>query len=349
MPRIAILIILAGFISCSALHAQQKDPRQPTLLFQSGEILELDLEADFKAVFSNSDDSTEFPATISFTDNSGKDTSMEIKMRTRGKTRREKDVCHFSPLRLNFPKKETGNTPFEGQNAIKLVTHCAKSGHYEQNTIMEYLIYKAYNVLTDSSFEARPAMINYIQSRKKADTTRKFAFFIEKEKHLADRLQGIELEGEKIHPNRLNSSQTCLMDMFQYMIGNTDYSIYELHNVILVTDSTRLFPPIAIPYDFDWSGMVSAVYAEPHPLIGTEHVSERIYRGFKKEAEHVYQAIHRFNTKKQEIYQVFENFELLDDDQRKRAVKYLDEFYLIINNERKVQTEFFDNARVLHN
>jgi len=174
---------------------------------------------------------------------------------------------------------------------------------------------------------------------------RRFAFFIEREKHLAGRLQGVEIESEKIHPNQFDPFQTCLVDIFQYMIGNTDYSIFELHNVVLYADSTRSFPPFPIPFDFDWSGLVSAKYAVPHPLINTEHVTERVYRGLKKEPEIVYQTIEVFNTKKQEIYQLFENFELLDKNEKKQAVKYLDEFYWIINNERKVKSEFFDNAR----
>jgi hypothetical protein len=317
-------------------------------LFQSDEILQLNLESDFKTVFSNKDDSTWFPAKITLTDNDGQEREIDIKIRTRGITRRESDVCRFTPLRLDFPKKETKNTAFEGQKAIKLVTHCNKQDFYEQNTIIEYLIYKAYNVLTDTSFKVRPAIINYIYSTGKEDTIRKFAFFIEREKHLIARLNGMELETEKFNPNMLNPFPTCLMDMFQYMIGNTDYSSYDLHNIILFSDSIRKFPPIPIPYDFDWSGMISANYAVPHPTIGTDHVSERVYRGFLKEPFIVAHTIQIFNDRKQQIYSVFENYPLLNADEKKKVVKYLDEFYEIINNEKKVKTVFFDNARVVH-
>jgi hypothetical protein len=348
MNKTAYLIILAGFISLSILKAQDKSAGQPMPLFQSEEILNLSLEADFKTVFSVMDDSTYFPARISLTDNDGIQRNIDIEIRSRGNVRRESDICRFTPLRLNFPRKETKNTPFEGQKAIKLVTHCDKADFYEQNTMLEYLIYKAYNVLTDSSFKVRPAMIRYIFNGKKADTIQKFAFFIEREKHLAERLHGIELESEKFNPNMLNAVPTCLMDMFQYMIGNTDYSSYDLHNIILISDSTRRFPPIPIPYDFDWSGLISANYAVPHPTIGTESVSERVYRGFKKEPFIVYYTIQIFNARKQEIYQLFENFELLDKDEKNDAIKYLDEFYLIINDDKKVKTEFFDKARVVH-
>lgn len=308
MNKTACVILTAVLISISNLMAQDKSTGQPMLLFQSEEILNLDLEADFKTVFSVTDDSTYFPATISLTDNDGLERTIDISIRSRGETRREKDVCSFTPLRLNFPKNETKNTPFEGQKTIKLVTHCNKSDNYEQNTMIEYLIYKAYNVLTDSSFKVRPAIINYIYPGKKTDTVRRFAFFIEREKYLADRLHGIEIETKKMNPNLLNPIQSCLMDMFQYMIGNTDYSSYDLHNIILV----------------------------------------RVYRGFKKEPFIVYHTIDVFNKKKQEIYQLFENFELLNNDEKKQAIKYLDEFYWILSNDRMVKKEFFDYARVVH-
>jgi hypothetical protein len=156
----------------------------------------------------------------------------------------------------------------------------------------------------------------------------------------------MEIEDEKIHPNRTNPSQTCMVDLFQYMIGNTDYSIYELHNTVLISDSTAPSQALAIPYDFDWSGLVSANYAKPNPLMGTEKVTERVYRGLKKEPEIVYHVIDKFNAKKMEIYQLFENFELLDRDRKKRAISYLDDFYYIINNDRSVKTQFFDQARI---
>lgn len=112
-------LIVAILISLCTLKAQDQSARQPMPLFQSDEVIYLDLATDFKTVFSVTDDSTWFPAKLTLMDNAGQRTTMEIKIRTRGKTRRESDVCAFPPLRLNFPKKETTNTPFEGQNAIK--------------------------------------------------------------------------------------------------------------------------------------------------------------------------------------------------------------------------------------
>lgn len=343
-----LLFILIGLITgLNSLYAQDASPGPVKPLFLREDLLELSLEADFTTVFSNMDDTTLFPAKITFTDNSGFPRTIDIQIRTRGKTRREKDVCSFKPLRLEFPKKGTENSPFDGQKAIKLVTHCNKQEFYEQNTILEYLIYKSYNVLTDSSFRVRAAKITYIYTDGKNDTISRFAFFLEREKHLAERLNGVENEIRKTNPTLLSPHQTCLMDVFQYMIGNTDYSTYDLHNIVLIADSAGRLPPFPVPYDFDWSGLVSANYAVPNPVVGTAHVKDRVYRGFKKDAFIVNNAIRKFIEKKEAIYAIFTEYELLDPDEEKQVIKYLDDFYEVITNKKKVKSVFIDNARVV--
>ncbi|MCP4551751.1 MAG: hypothetical protein GY834_06865 [Bacteroidetes bacterium] len=316
-------------------------------LFQSDEILSLTLEADFKSVFAVKDDSTYFPVVLLYTDAANNKREFVMEVRTRGKTRRE--ICKTPPLRLRFPKDITEKSAFDGQRAIKLVTHCKQPNVYEQNTILEYLIYRAFNLLTDSSFKVRPAIISYVYTGKKKKTVDKFAFFVERDKHVAERIQGVEIETVKIHPNRLNVFHTSLMDMFQYMIGNTDYSAFEYHNVKLMGDKTGRLPAIAIPYDFDWCGLVKASYAEPNSKLNIENVTDRLYRGFKKSPEVVNRTIKIFNQNKVGIYQLFNDFKMLSKGEKKRVIKYLDEFYWIINDKSLVKTEFIDKARILHN
>jgi hypothetical protein len=137
------------------------------------------------------------------------------------------------------------------------------------------------------------------------------------------------------------------MDMFQYMIGNTDYSVYDLHNVIAVSDSAGRFPPFPVPYDFDWSGLISANYAVPHPVVGTGHVSERIYRGFKKDPFIVYHTIDLFKTRKIEIYDLFADYPLLDPGEKEDVIEYLNEFYEVLSDDKLIQREFFEKARVV--
>jgi len=346
MMRITPAIILfLLFLTGAESFSQDKNAGKTVPLFESDDIIHLDLRADFKAVFAATDDSTYFPAELIWQSDDGKNAAFDVEIRQRGETRRKKTTCSFAPLRLKFPKNITDGTPFEDQKTIKLVTHCNKGDAFEQNIIAEYLVYKAFNVLTDSSFKVRPALIRYISTGKKADTLQKFAFFIEREKHLAQRLKGDEIETEKVHPDRLDPFQTCLVDLFEYMIGNTDYSIYERHNMVIVSNKTGQPPFIPVPYDFDWSGLVSASYAVPNPKFNTSDVKVRIYRGLKRDRETVDRAIRLFNERKQEIYRVFESYELLEQNERKQIARYLDEFYWTINNEAQVRVEFFERAR----
>ncbi len=347
--KLIALFLVSGLLFNGSIVAQKSSVSKVEPLFQSEEILNLTLEADFNAVFSVTDDSTYFPAKMSLIDNNGTNKEITLKIRTRGNARRDEDICKFTPLRLRFPKKETSNTVFDGQRSIKLVTHCQKAKVNEQYIIIEYLIYKAFNILTDSSFRVRPAIIVYVDSKNNIGSIQKFAFFIEKDKQLAKRINAIELEAIKIHPMRLNTTHTCLMDMFQYMIGNLDYSAYKKHNIKLMGDINHDSAPIAIPYDFDLCGLVSPNYAVPHPQFKLEKVTDRLYRGFKKDPEIVNHTIDIFNNKRTEIYQLFENSELLNKNVKKRVIKYLDEFYDIINDEQLVNVEFIEKARVMHN
>ena len=345
MIKIRYLLLFLAFIALWPATAQEKAMHEPLPLFRSDSMLLLELKADFDQIFSVTDDSTYFPAVMTLKDDKGQTRSFEIEARTRGNTRRQEDICHFPPLRLRFPKKGMEGTPFEGQRAIKLVTHCSRAGQFEQNTVIEYLIYRAFNILTDTSLKVRPVMFSYIDSEKNSDTLQRFAFFIEREKHLAERLGGSEWEAEKIHPEDVDLFQSNLVDIFEYMIGNTDYSIYELHNIVMFSDTAGEAPAVPVPYDFDWSGLVAAHYAVPHPLMGTESVTERVYRGLRQDPAVVSRTVTLFRSKEDEILGLFQGFELLDEKERKFTERYLGDFFKMLEKERSVENEFINNAR----
>ena len=94
-------------------------------------------------------------AMLKATDDEGMAREVDIRVRTRGNFRLEN--CQFPPLRVNFPASRVGGTVFDGQNGIKLVSHCRDRADDEQNVIEEYLVYRSYNLLTDESFRVRLA------------------------------------------------------------------------------------------------------------------------------------------------------------------------------------------------
>jgi hypothetical protein len=157
-----------------------------------------------------------------------------------------------------------------------------------------------------------------------------------------------ELEIKKLHTERTNRKFMTLVAMFEYMIGNTDWSVPGDHNIklIQVRDSTNSMP-YAIPYDFDYSGLVNAEYAVPDEQLGTTSVRERVYRGFPRTQEEIQEASQVFLSKKQEIYDLIRNFPQLDKRDKDDMIKFLDEFYQVVSDPRRANREFIENARSL--
>jgi hypothetical protein len=268
----------------------------------------------------------------------------EIRLRARGITRRS--ICYFPPIKLNFKETAFENDTLNDINSLKLVTHCKNSDLYEQYLLKEFLIYRMYNLLTDNSFRVKLLHIDYIDSEDKMKPLTKYGFVIESNNHLAERLQGIRINKEGVNTWDTDRYLISLLDIFQYMIGNTDWSIPPLHNIRLVKPSVPYSNILAIPYDFDYSGMVNTVYAIPDENLGTETVRTRVYRGYCLPSDDHYQRLFNvFLEKKQAMFSLVEDFELLDKKSRKEMLDYLEEFYTIIENPRMAERNIIDVCR----
>ncbi|MDO6473742.1 hypothetical protein [Maribacter sp. 1_MG-2023] len=132
------------------------------------------------------------------------------------------------------------------------------------------------------------------------------------------------------------------ISIFQYAIGNSDWSVTGLHNIKLFTHKTgNNTKAIAVPYDFDYSGIVNAIYAIPSENLDINSVTERYFLGpcYSKETYEI--MLKEFITKKSEIYNMIENFDLLKERSKKNMLSYLDSFYSQI--EKKNATSYFLN------
>lgn len=270
----------------------------------------------------------------------------EIRLRARGITR--KSICHFPPIKLNFRETEFDNDTLNDINSLKLVTHCKNAELYEQYLLKEFLVYRMYNILTDSSFRVKLLQVNYIDSEEKMKPLTKYGFIIESHNHLTERLQGVRIDREGVNTWDTDDYLTSLLFLFQYFIGNTDWSIPPLHNVRLVKPSQPNSELLAIPYDFDYSGMVNTVYAVPDELLGIETVRTRVYRGYCLPSKGYYQRLFKvFIEKKQDLFSIVENFEALDKKSRAEMMEYLEEFYTTIENPRMAEREIISVCRPL--
>lgn len=311
---------------------------QPAGLFESDDVLELRLEANLREVFNDRrENRPDRPAKLIHYKTDGDSAVHNFEIKTRGYYRRLYLNCNIPPLRFDFKKKQVRNTLFEGQDKLKLVTHCRdKIESYEQNMLKEYLIYKAYNLLTDMSFRVRLVRITYVDTEGKHDTVTRYGFLIEDEEKLAERLGGRQLERGAITQEDTNRDLMALLAVFQFMIGNTDWSVLGFHNVKVYLVNPRE-PPLAVPYDFDWAGLVNTPYAVPHSHLHIRNVRQRLFMGHCRTEEEFEAVFDRFRAVENDLYALFRGFDLLGGRVAEDAVEYLEDFYGLIDNPRAVR------------
>lgn len=333
-------LILLAIPLCSI--AADDDNSDPNTLFISEEPLELILQMDMTQVLNDKSEDPEYSQAYliqKLGDN--KINAFNVKMKARGHTRRIASVCEFPPLKINFEKESTRNTVFQGQDKIKLVTHCRGSDEFENYAMLEYLAYKTYNILTDNSYRVRLVNIVYKDVKQKYPDIEKSGFLIEDDDLLAERLGG------EITDKRIWSSDSCeqnavdLFSLFQFMIGNTDWWIHTRHNVdILKLENDDLIP---IPFDFDYAGIINTPYATPSDQLPIIEVRDRFFKGSCYTTNHFEQTIELFNAKKASIMAMLENADFLEKKYRKTSQNYVEGFYRIINNPEKF-SKYLDRA-----
>jgi len=314
-------------------------------LFQSDELIEMTIDFNMKEVLRDvGEDRTYHDASITYSNTDGQEITLPVRVRTRGHFRREPVNCNFPPIRLNFKKPETENTIFEGQDILKLVTHCrSRSKQFEQFVIKEYLVYKLYNLFTEESYKVRIARITYEDSNGKKKPITKFGFFLEPTEQMIARNNAEKIE-INIHQESTNKGKMMILCVFQYMVGNTDWSVQHFHNIVLIRKDP-LKPPVAVPYDFDWCGLVNAPYAVPAPQLGIENVRQRRFWGYCRPKEDYHAAFEVFMDKKPAIYELIENSPYINEKELKDVMSYLDQFYEIINDPRSIEYEFYQKCR----
>lgn len=343
-------MVLATFLAIPLAGAQDNvendsvsaDAGDIPRLFSDHSVLDVQIDAPLTTLMREQPEEEYLDGTFSYTDAGGATHTFDLKLRTRGKYRRQKRTCNFSPIRLNFKKDQVANTDFAGQDKLKLVTHCQnRRSNYEQLVLREYLAYRILQTLTDKSFGARLLRITY-NDIESDDSMTKFGFVIEDDDAIGERLgmQAAEVTG--IDRSLLDARHTNLVSVYQYLIGNTDFSVIAgpkddtcCHNAVLFGLHGQA-PYTPIPYDFDFSGLVDAPYADPNPKFKIRSVRTRLYRGRCSNNQYLPETLQHFRDKQAEIMALVDELDGLSERDRRDVSKYLDEFFEIISDQKQV-------------
>jgi len=291
-----------------------------------------------------------YPSRIEFIDDQGRPVSVALETERRGMSRQV--ICRYPPIKLRFDKDKVTGTLFQGQGTLKLVTHCDKGIVFEQYQVLEALAYSMYNLITDFSFRVRPLSVTYIDTETGKRDGPRFAFLVEDDSKVARRNGQKKLKIATLTPERMDPREASNLSLFQYMIGNTAWSLQSdpdakecCDNLKLIGQDPEKDPIYAIPNDFDLSQFVNARYAKPRGSLDIDSATERLFQGSCIHNPALTDARQRFLDREKAIRSLITNESRLLEESKKSATDFLDGFFKILRDRRQFDENITASCR----
>lgn len=316
------------FLSSAGMLAQEPEAFD---LFASDSLIHLRITTDMKQLVKDKMDEEYQPAVLEIFQNDGTILKFDVDLRSRGNIRKEQ--CYYPPVKMKLPGDQFSN------NKLKWVISCRNSDLYDQILLKEYLIYKMYEELTDFSFRTHLCMIEYIDTGRSEKSFARYAFVIENEDALANRVGGRVYEPVLLSEKTLQKETMAIFTFFEYMIANTDWHFKNRHNVEVIAHE-ELRTVLVIPYDFDYSGLVHTAYAVPNESVPVTDVTIRYNKGFCIEEDIAEKTRMLFLDRKDNITEIYSNFPYFDKATAREVDQFLDDFWALMENQKRTQSVF---------
>lgn len=315
-------------------------------LFQDETPLPIKLSYSTKDLRKITNDSTYMDAEFHYQDGDGNWLPMQAEVRKRGNYRLEK--CYYTPIKIKMKKGTTAGTLFKGARKLKLVMPCLQERDKNDNVLKELLAYKIYEKVSPYHFKTRMVKVQLEDQRgNKVKSHDIIGFVIEDLDKVAAR-HNANIMTRKVHPMQQDAEASIRNDLFQYMIGNTDFSNAYQHNEKLLFVDKKTLP---VPYDFDMSGFVNASYAVVSQIgdkeLAITDVKQRLYRGFKRH-DIVYQAVRKeYLDAQQDIMGLIDAYKPHFSGQAEfeQARDFLMGFFKVMSDDKRFQKEILAAAR----
>ena len=276
--------------------------------------------------------------------------SLDVQIKLRGRWRLEN--CSRPPLTVTLPAEPAATTILGGQTVLHLTPQCHQGDRFRQHLVEEYLVFRAYGLLTPTSLRARLVSLVLRDPTSRRDPWTGLAILVEDIGLAAERLGLRWSETKSIGPGKLDPDAAALFALFQYMIGHTDWSLVKgpgtercCHNAALLEPPDRRDGFLPVPYDFDASGLVDTGEISPADRLPIEDVRQRLYRGFCVHNPRVPIAAVRLRRARPELEALIENAELLTPRTRKSSERFLAEFFEIVDDPKKLESKVLARCR----
>jgi len=167
-----------------------------------------------------------------------------------------------------------------------------------------------------------------MDTRKPENGFTTYGFLIESIDGMAERNHAIVIDNLKLSQQQMYAADMARVAVFNYMIGNTDWSVVNQHNIKIVLPAEKIADKgIPVAYDFDYSGLVNTSYALPREGIPINSVTERFYQGLCFRNEDIRPVIDEFWRLQEPILNTIHDFELLSQAARIKMESYISSFY----------------------
>ncbi len=344
----SIILFIILFTACKSDHKDTDHAPSDLSTFFSTlynlDSVSLVLETDVQTLMENKDlDTNKYqPAFLTVWQGSEVALTTNIRVRPRGVTR--KSICDFPPLMLKLGKSVLDSLQFRDTDNLKLVSHCKDLPQYRDYVHKEFLIYKLYNEVTDYSYKVKPVEFICRDSKNQFEDIKSKSFVFEPTDVMTQRLNCNYYEDDISTVKNIDKMAYKNFVVFQYMTGNTDWNLTRRHNIRMLECSEGT-DPIPVPYDFDYSGLVNAEYAKPHPILPIKSVTERFFQ-FRGPAEEDFtENYDLFWEKKDNFLSIINNYPHLDQNTKAEMIAYIEGFYNNIASEEIMKVEIMKNRK----
>ena len=307
------------------------------ILFGSDDILNVSLQFDLTTFLKKNLKTGSLDGIIAFALSETDTIDRKVKIKHRGNYRYR--TCGFPPIQLTFKNPVNAYADTGKIKKIKLVTHCQQGKAYDDFVLREYLVYKLFSVLTDTSFRVRLLRIEYIDTHKERKPIQQYGFFIEPLEIMALRSNSSIVKVTHLTQKNIVPALMDRVAIFNYMVAQWDWSVPGLHNISVIVPSNYAGTGlgVAVPYDFDLTGLVNASYGFPDPATGLQSNRDRKFTGICRSREEFARALEEYKNLKEAFYSVINDFPLLEQRSKKDITDFLDQFFNQLDNQRNVE------------
>ncbi len=310
-----LLIAFALLLAANTALTAQKSIFQ---VLSAEEMPKITLELDLTTVKANKKTNNYYPANLI----TANEKRYEIEVKPRGKYRRK--TCFYPPLKLKFKKKVLKADGLDTLNDIKLVLPCLEDDRGDDLIVKEYLAYKMFEQVTDACVKVKLIKLTIIDTHTGKKKT-VIAMLAEDEEETNKRMKGQIVEQYGLPLDSMLINQFATVVMFEYMIGNTDWDVSMIRNVRTIR-APETGKVVVIPYDFDFSGLVSAPYASPSSDSGLKTVRDRFLYANGLSPEQLRRGTQRLLSARKEFIAICRN-KYLPREEQDNLIGYLESFF----------------------